>query len=352
MGQIISFATECEQKGVMVSEEKDPVADLALRLGKEYTIVVSPNSNQRQYRDPVTRQRTGEIQRPSILMLHYTAVEKPAVYELFQNGNAQVSSHYLVDRSGNITRFVSEDKRAWHAGYGYWRGETDVNTTSIGIENINIGFKWEDEHGPGTKVKGLTEEWYEYDKKLIETLGPLCKDIVQRYNIKPENVICHSDMALNRGSDHLGRKVDPGPLFPWEEFHTKFGVGAWYDLTRPLGSVVLPRNDNTVTWMQEHLRKYGYACPQTGIHDEGTKKTIKMFQLHFRATNVSGDIDNETIQILAQLVDRYIYGDIKAEMEAPGKEVVSCQDVKAVSCQVVKKSVQKAEELKPGVYKK
>jgi len=312
----------------MQPEQKDPAAQLAIDLGKVYTILESPNSNQRQYRDPVTRQRAGEVQRPRILMIHYTACEKPAVLELFQNSNAQVSSHYLVDRTGNITRFVSEDKRAWHAGYGYWRGETDVNTVSIGIENINIGFKFKNDHAPGTKVAGLTEEWYAYDKKLIDTLGRLCKDIVERYNIKPENVIGHSDMALNRGTDHLGRKVDPGPLFPWEEFHTKFGVGAWYDLSRPLVTVAPPRNDNTVTWMQEHLTKYGYACPQTGVLDEGTKQTIKMFQLHFRATHVSGEIDDETIQILAQLVDRYIYGDQKAVREAQIKvDSVACEEV-------------------------
>lgn len=147
-------------------------------------------------------------------------------------------------------------------------------------------------------------------------------------------------MALTRGTDHLGRKVDPGPLFPWEEFHRKFGVGAWYDLTRPLSTVSLPRDDTTVTWVQEHLKKYGYACPQTGILDEGTKRTIKMFQLHFRATHVSGDIDAETIQILAQLVDRYILGDVGAESQEPEKEEVLPREE-------VKKSAQKAEELKP-----
>jgi len=336
---LIDKQLEKKDSDNMESEEKDYAAQLAVQLGKEYSAFESPNSNQRRYRDPVTKQRTGEVQRPSILMLHYTACEKPGVLELFQNSNAQVSSHYLVDRMGNITRFVSEDKRAWHAGYGYWRGETDVNTVSIGIENINIGFKFKKEHGSGIKVGGLTEEWYAYDKELIETLGPLCKDIVERYSIKPENVIAHSDMALTRGTGHLGRKVDPGPLFPWGEFHRKFGVGAWYDLTRPLSTVALPRNDNTVTWVQEHLKKYGYACPQTRILDEGTKRAVKMFQLHFRATHVSGDIDDETIQILAQLVDCYIHGDLRAERQAPDEDLVPCEEVK--------KSAQKAEELKP-----
>ena len=305
---LVSSAGGCNKNTIEepLPEASDPVATLATRLGKEYEIIESPNCNQRKYMNPETGQRTGETQKPCILVMHYTVYEKPDVIAHFKKED-RVSSHYLVDRQGNITRFVPEGKRAWHAGYGSWKGEKDVNTVSIGIENINLGFRCKPNHSPGTRVRGIPEEWYPYDEELIKTLGPLCKDIIERYNIRPENVIGHSDMACNRGTNHLGRKVDPGPLFPWERIHREHGIGAWYDLTRPLTRVTLPTNkDNKVKWVQTHLKEYGYACPQTGELDEGTKRAIKTFQLHFRPTYISAAIDEETIQILAQLVDRYI----------------------------------------------
>ena len=45
----------------------------------------------------------------------------------------------VVDEDGTITRLVPDDKRAWHAGASHWRGVTDVNSASIGIEIVNDG---------------------------------------------------------------------------------------------------------------------------------------------------------------------------------------------------------------------
>lgn len=286
--------------------EDDPAAQLAKRLGKTYEIVKSPNKNERKYRDPATGERTGDLKPPTILLLHYTACEKEGVLVHFMKKDS-VSAHYLVDREGNITRFVEEGRRAWHAGYGSWKGETDVNTRSIGVENVNLGYKHQLNHPPGIQIGGSSEEWYRYDEPLLKTLAELCKDIIKRYHIKPDNVIGHSDMAVDPQTHFLGRKVDPGPLFPWERFYKEYGIGAWYDLKNPLQRVQLFKgDDDKVKWTQTHLLKYGYACPQTSELDEGTKRAIKAFQMHFRPTNISGEIDEETITILAHLVDRYI----------------------------------------------
>ena len=304
---LVSSAGDCDENTTEKSlpEASYPVAKLAARLGKKYEIIESPNCDQRKYRNAEGK-RAGETQKPRILVLHYTAGEKPGIIAHFKKKDT-ISPHYLVDRQGNITRFVPENKRARHVAHGSWRGERDVNAVSIGIYNINLGFRCKPNHSPGTRVRGIPEEWYPYDDELIKTLGSLCKDIIERYNIRPENVIGHSDMSCNHETNHLGRKVDPGPLFPWERIHREHGIGAWYDLTRPLTRVTLPTNkDNKVKWVQTHLKEYGYACPQTGELDEGTKRAIKTFQLHFRPTYVSAAIDEETIQILAQLVDRYI----------------------------------------------
>lgn len=280
---------------------------LAEQLDREYELILSPNFDNRKYKNSATHKREGDFKKPTILVLHYTACEKNEAKELF-NKKDNVSAHYLVDREGNISQFVPEDQRAWHAGHGYWRGEEDVNTVSIGIETINLGFKVKEDQPNGERVRGDSEEkeWYKYDQELLKTLAPLCKNIIDRHNIKPQNIIGHSDMATNRGTNHLGRKVDPGPLFPWERLYNEYGIGAWYDLNQPLKNIQLPKDqEEHVAWVQENLLKYGYLCPQTKELDEGTTRAVKAFQMHFRPTNISGEIDKETINILAHLVDKY-----------------------------------------------
>lgn len=67
----------------------------------------------------------------------------------------------------------------------------------------------------------LGRTWYPYNESQIELIKQLTKDIVQRYNISPTDVVAHSDIAPLR-------KSDPGPLFPWKRLAEE-GVGAWPD---------------------------------------------------------------------------------------------------------------------------
>lgn len=77
----------------------------------------------------------------SAIVLHHTAMVETAVQtaEFFQRPNAKVSSHYIVDRSGELVRAVPDAQRSWHAGRSAFQGEKDVNTFSIGIEICNVG---------------------------------------------------------------------------------------------------------------------------------------------------------------------------------------------------------------------
>jgi len=119
----------------------------------------------------------------------------------------ELSSHYVVDESGEIFQLVPEACRAWHAGAGSWNGERDINSNSIGIELCNGLFGEEP-----------------YSKKQIEALKELCLDIKVRYGIKANNFIGHSDMAPTR-------KIDPGTMFDWE-YMAKDGIGIWYEMKK------------------------------------------------------------------------------------------------------------------------
>ena len=100
---------------------------------------------------------------------------------------AEVSAHWLIAEDGATEQLVDEDRRAWHAGNGSWRGMDDVNSRSIGVELANP----------------LDRPFPEPQMAALEGLLPA---IMARWRIGPAGVIAHSDMAP-------GRKDDPGPRF-------------------------------------------------------------------------------------------------------------------------------------------
>ena len=75
-----------------------------------------------------------------MLILHYTGMEtaEAALMRLCDPA-AKVSAHYVVDEDGTVTRLVAEEMRAWHAGESCWRGATNINDRSIGIELVKDG---------------------------------------------------------------------------------------------------------------------------------------------------------------------------------------------------------------------
>lgn len=102
----------------------------------------------------------------------------------------RVSAHFLIERDGAVTQFVSCLERAWHAGVSSFDGREACNDFSIGIEL------------EGTDEAPFSEAQYDV---LIE----LAKALQSHYpDITPERVCGHSDIAP-------GRKTDPGPAFDW-----------------------------------------------------------------------------------------------------------------------------------------
>lgn len=145
--------------------------------------------------------------RPSLIVLHYTAMtDAGAACDWLCAPEAEVSAHYLIARDGAVTRMVDEDKRAWHAGAGRWGAVEDVNSHSIGIELDNDGFS-------------------PFPEPQMAALEGLLPGIMERWDIPPEGVIGHSDMAP-------GRKIDPGPRFDWRRLALR-GLAIWPEAASP-----------------------------------------------------------------------------------------------------------------------
>lgn len=231
--------------------------------------------------------------RVRFLVMHYTAADFKTSVDLLTHGAA--SAHYLVPdpsdpsyrEAGNkdvkIFNLVDEKERAWHAGESSWRGRNNLNDSSIGIEIVNQAT--DDGKGHFT--------FPPFNPQQISAVKELAANIIQRYpDISPNNVVGHSDIAP-------GRKSDPGAAFPWQQF-SEAGVGAWYDESIKAKymtqfSQKMPSTNDIIS----KLKTYGYDV--AGV----TQDLVRAFQLHFRPTNYSGEIDTETAAILYALVDKY-----------------------------------------------
>jgi len=156
----------------------------------------SPNFNERPQ---------GEV---SLLVIHNISLPPGQfgtgkVQQFFQNrlpidehpyfagiAQLQVSAHFLIERDGAVTQFVSCAQRAWHAGVSSFAGRDNCNDFSVGIEL------------EGTDELPFTEAQY----RALSALG---RELLRVYpQIGVERICGHSDIAP-------GRKTDPGPCFDW-----------------------------------------------------------------------------------------------------------------------------------------
>lgn len=219
---------------------------------------------------------------PDMILLHYTGMpSEEGALEWLCRPESQVSSHYFVHEDGRIVQLVPESRRAWHAGKSCWAGESDVNSMSIGIEIANPG------HPAGLPP---------FTDAQIEAVVELCRDCGKRWNIAPERVLAHSDVAPVR-------KVDPGENFPWERLHAA-GVGHWVAPVPISGGRFFQKGDcgRPVEALQSMLSLYGYDIEISGQYSEATEGVVAAFQRHFRPERVDGIADSSTIETLHRLL--------------------------------------------------
>ncbi|WP_156678414.1 N-acetylmuramoyl-L-alanine amidase [Sphingomonas profundi] len=203
----------------------------------------------------------------SILVLHYTGMRDAAeAIGWLANPASKVSSHYVVTEDGQVLRLVAEDKRAWHAGRSHWRGTTDVNSASIGIEIVNPGHEW---------------GYRPFPEEQMAALLPLAAAIVERHGIAPANVVGHSDIAP-------ARKLDPGELFDWER------------LARHRLALARPRKGLA----DPHWTPGGFlvALERFGYDVADGPAAVRAFQRRFRPETIDGIADGECRAILLSLL--------------------------------------------------
>jgi N-acetylmuramoyl-L-alanine amidase len=198
-----------------------------------------------------------------MLILHYTGMQNAQeAIDRLRDPAARVSSHYVVDEDGDVLRLVPEERRAWHAGVSCWRGHSELNGRSIGIEIVNPGHEWGYRDFPALQMAVVCD---------------LCLSVLSRHAIPARNVVAHSDVAPDR-------KADPGEKFDWRGL-AENGVGLWPIDVGDLGAV------GALCDVRAALADIGYCV----AGDRALATVLRAFQRHWRPEAVTGEADAGTL---------------------------------------------------------
>ena len=163
---------------------------------------------------------------------------------------------------------VEEKDIAWHAGKSKWKKFTNLNYNSLGIELVNRGHKF---------------GYQNFTKIQIKTLIALCKYLKEKYRIKNENFLGHSDIAPIR-------KIDPGEKFPWKKL-SKFKLGKWYFEKKIFNGLHQKKFEQAFF---KNIKKIGYRYFNVQRRNKSDKNIVKSFQLHYLPNKVTGRVDQKT----------------------------------------------------------
>src|SRR5690606_17804274 len=160
---------------------------------------------------------------------------------------------------GTVHHMLNDLLRSHHAGVSKWGNNTDLNSSSIGIEIDNNGSE-------------------PFPPAQISSLLTLLERLKKAYAIPTANFVGHADIAP-------GRKVDPSRYVPWQQLAQQ-GYGLWYDTT----DVQVPDHFDAL----QHLRLIGYNIQRP-------QAAIQSFKIHFVPADTTLAITDEHKKILLDL---------------------------------------------------
>ena len=191
------------------------------------------------------------------------------------DSSSKVSAHYFIKDNGKLVNLVPDLYEAWHAGKSSWKNFKSLNKYSIGIEINNPGH----DHG-----------YSKFKKKQISTLKKLLKSLINKYKIRNQNILGHSDVSPDR-------KKDPGEKFPWKDLANK-DLGIWHKLKE--NKIKILRNQRLSSKEEnmffKNLYKFGYSKM-----NKNKLFLIKAFQRRFRQSLINGKVDKECFIISKSL---------------------------------------------------
>lgn len=241
------------------------------------------------------------LRKPNYVVIHHTAQDSlEQTLKTFTLPRTSVSAHYVIAENGDVYHMLNDYYRAWHGGVGKWGNNTDLNSSSIGIELDNNG------------IEPFSEQQI---SSLIDLLGVL----KEKYKIPTANFIGHSDIAPTR-------KVDPNVTFPWERLAEE-GFGYWYDDIEVEPTIV---GDSLAAGIQNNRQPRAITVKGDEIAGNTEKDSltltinpeialriigydtndldaaIKAFKLHFIQKDINAVLTEEDLKILYNLSRKYL----------------------------------------------
>jgi N-acetylmuramoyl-L-alanine amidase len=206
-----------------------------------------------------------DLRRPNFVIIHHTAQNGcPETLHTFTITQSQVSAHYVICKDGTVHHMLNDYLRAWQAGLSKWGNNTDINSSSIGIELDNNGYEY-------------------FTDPQINSLLILLDSLKSRFKIPQENFIGHGDIAP-------GRKVDPNWRFPWKTL-ADHGFGIWWD-------------DTTRVCVPPGFNDY-QALRIIGFNIKDSLAAISAFRRHWLQDSVYKTFDSSSEKILYNLYRKY-----------------------------------------------
>jgi len=202
-----------------------------------------------------------DLRKPNFVIIHHTAQNSCAqTLQTFTLERTKVSAHYVICKDGTIHHMLNDYFRAWHGGVANWGNNTDMNSSSIGIELDNNGSE-------------------PFDSAQINSLLTVLEQLKKNYHIPFANFIGHGDIAPKR-------KVDPNINFPWQLLASK-GYGAWFN---PDSNIQLPLSISIP-----------FALSMVGYDIKDSTAALLAFKRHFRQDSTTNMTDQDR-SVLAQLI--------------------------------------------------
>lgn len=195
-----------------------------------------------------------------LVVLHYTANNSMSgTINWFQNPEAEVSAHFVIDKDGTIAQGPSPRVKAWHAGKSSWKFKDGRQVTGT-VNPVSVGIEM---------VKPNGSPPWPMEQVIMCVL--LVRAIHKSFGTK--EVAGHDQVSP-------GRKQDPGPSF-WTYWTKAVSLIDGPSLPKPEptpdpGPAPEPKPEPTPEVPEIEMREEKIYCPHCGdeivIYVEGKAK--------------------------------------------------------------------------------
>lgn len=129
-----------------------------------------------------TKNKSNWVNTCEFVILHHTATKENTIKWVLNTLTVgAVSCHYVVDTNGDIYKIWNDKDILWHAWESAWKGKTNLNRYSIGIEIV----------GP-LSDGGFTDA-------QRATVASLVQELCAKYKIPQDKILRHKDISWYRG---------------------------------------------------------------------------------------------------------------------------------------------------------